>query len=248
MKKILIALIAYGFILLNGRIFTVHSFKNKIYAVDGFAMELYIYNNDAEFSKKLSLKNISKNAVFDFFAPYDDFNIYLADSNMDMVYLLDKNFALKKSIDIKNKHNIEIYRKIFPSEYNGLIISSKDKNEIFKLRNNRLTKIISSEREFYDVFADKDFIYLLFKSTISVYSHTGIHVKQIAVPMSRDYTDFIINDSRIYLKSKNLITSVNRNNRKIFNREINGIAAFTAADSSLYYFSGDTLKLIRIDL
>lgn len=248
MKKIFIVLIAYCFTLLNGQIFTAGSFKDKIYLLDGFSKELSVYDNNAEPEKKLSLKNISKNAIFDFFIRYDDFNIYLSDSNRNMIYLLDENFALKKSSDIKNEHNTEIYRKIFPSEYNGLIICTKNKNEVFKLRNNRTIKIISLEREFVDIFADKDFIYLLFKDNISIYSHTGIYLKQIAVPNEQEYSEFIINDSRAYLKSNNRITSVNRINKQFSNLELLGITAFTALDSTLYYFSGDSLKLIRIEL
>ena len=248
MKKILILLIAYNFVLLNGQISTAYSFKNIIYAVDGFAMELYIFKSDLEDPKKISLKNISRNSIFDFFIKYDDFYSYLADSNMDVIFFLDKDLSQKKSVNIKEKYNISIYRKIFPSEYDELIISSKNKNEIFKLKNNRLTRIISLELDFDDFFADQNFIYLLSKGKISVYSHTGIYIKNISVPTEMNYTDFIVNDSRIYLKSKNIVTSVNRLNNKFSNLEINDITGFAAKDSLFYFFSGDSLKLNRISL
>jgi hypothetical protein len=248
MKKILIVLIAYCFSHLNAQVFTAELFKDKIYVLNGFGMELSVYNLNTQAYKRVSLKNISKNAVFDFFIHYDDFNIYLSDSNRDMIYSLDGNFVLKKSLDIKQKHGTQIYRKIFPSEYNELIISSKDKFEVFKLRNDRLKRIISAEREFKDIFADRDFIYLLYKDNISIYSHAGVYLKKIAVPDATSYTDLIVNDYRVFLKSDSIITSIGRNNKIFTDLEINNIAAFTAIDSTLYYISADSLKLIRTDL
>ncbi|MBN2857018.1 MAG: hypothetical protein JXN63_01315 [Candidatus Delongbacteria bacterium] len=248
MKKILIVLIVYCFITLNAQVFTAGSFKNRIYLLDGLAMRLTVYNRDTVPVQKISLKNISKNSVFDFFLPYDDFNIYLSDSFRDIIYLLDENFALKKSIDVKKEHGTEIYRKIFPFRYDGLIIASKNMREVFELRNNRMKKIINTETEFEDIFADKDFIYLLFKNSISVYSFTGIFIKRTAVPEIPDYSDFIVNDSRIYLKSKSGITSFNPLIREFSELELAGNSVFTAIDSTLYIFSGDSLKLMRIDL
>lgn len=248
MKKIIIVLIAYSFIIVNGQIFTTSLFKNKVFVLDGFRSDLIQYDENAKPEKKLSLRNISRKAVFDFIVHSDDFNIYLTDCNSGVIYLLDENLKLKKSSDIKNKHNIEIYRKIFPSEYNGLIISSKDKNEIFRLRNNKLERIISTETEFNDFFADKDFIYLLFKSRISVYTHSGSYAKNIAVPSDQNFSDFVLNDFRIYLKSDSSIIAVNRINRQFSKLDIDDIASFTAIDSTLYYFSADSLKLMKVGL
>lgn len=153
--------------------FSISAYGDKIYVLDGFGKELYIYSKTTVLVNKIALKNISPSGFFDFFIRYDDFISYLVDSEKGVIYILDENYVLKKSSDIVNSHGITIYKKIFPTGYNSVLLASYDKNRIYSLKNNILKEILSFEKDFTDIYFVESELYVLFGGDYSVYTAEG---------------------------------------------------------------------------
>ena len=159
--------------------FSISAYGDKIYVLDGFGKELYVYSLTNVLVNKIELKNISPSGFFDFFIRYDDFISYLVDSEKGIIYILDENYILKKRSDIVDSHGIRIYKKIFPTGYNSVLLASYDKNRIYSLKNNILKEILSFEKEFTDIHFDGNGLHVLFGSDFSVYSAEGRYIKRV---------------------------------------------------------------------
>jgi len=183
--------------------FSISAFGDKIYVLDGFEKELHIYGRNNVKSERIELKNISTSGFFDFFIRYDDFISYIVDSEKSIIYVLDENYNLKKSSDIATSHGIRIYKKIFPTGYNSVLLASYDKNRIYSLKNNILKEILSLEKEFTDIHFDGNGLHVLFGSDFSVYSAEGRYIKSGSVKPGNTTglffsTDSLKTDSKVY--------------------------------------------------
>lgn len=175
--------------------FSISAYDDKIYVLDGFGKELYIYSKTTVLLNKIHLKNISPSGFFDFFIRYDDFISYLVDSEKGVIYILDENYILKKRSDIVNSHGIAIYKKIFPTGYNSVLIAAYDKKNIYSLKNNILKEILSFEKEFTDIYFRINELYVFFGSDFSVYSAEGRYIRSGSLYSEKKISSFFSTDS-----------------------------------------------------
>ncbi|MBU4486311.1 MAG: hypothetical protein KKD38_05230 [Candidatus Delongbacteria bacterium] len=228
--------------------FTLSNFGDQIYLLNGFDKELKIFDMNLTLQKKISLKNISQSGFFDFFIRYDPFRSYIVDSESGNIFLLDENLALKKRLEIEKSHGIRIYRKVFPIDYNSLLIASYEKDKIYTLENNFLKERLSCDDGFIDIYADRNGLYILFEKMISVYSPEGIFKNNIIIDKTKNYESIYPTISGIFIKSPNEVTEFSFSSKKFKHLKYDGSSVFTAIDSLFYYFSEDSLKLKAIKL
>jgi hypothetical protein len=146
--------------------YSLSCFDGRIYVLDGFDKQIFVFDEDGTITEKIDLKNISQSGYFDHFIQYDKYLSYVTDAAGKTVYLLDENYRLKKSSDIVLAENSGIFRHIFPSAYNSIILASEDGTSIYRLTNNILKKIISSDKPFRDFFFSAAKIFVLFEGSL----------------------------------------------------------------------------------
>lgn len=175
--------------------FSLSAHGDRIYVLNGFSKEISVYNNNKVVQKTLNLKNISPSGFFDFFVRYDDFLSYLVDSEKGVIYILDENFSLKKQSDIEKSHGIRIYKKVFPTEYNSVLLASYGKDKIYSLKNNSLKEILSFDKGFTDICFSGKKLYVLSGEEISVHTPEGRFEKKMTASAGRSSGIFFSTDS-----------------------------------------------------
>ncbi len=175
--------------------FSISAYGDKIYVLDGFGKELYIYSKTNVLVSKIALKNISPSGFFDFFIRYDDFISYLVDSEKGIIFILDEDYDLKKRSDIVDSHGIRIYKKVLPTGYNSVLIASYEKRNIYSLKNNILKEILSFDNEFTEIYFRENELYVLFGSEYSVYSTEGVYIGSGSARSDKNSGSFFTKDS-----------------------------------------------------
>lgn len=223
--------------------YSLSAYEGGIYLLDGFGMELTVYEKNGESLKKISLKNISPSGYFDHFIKYDKYVSYLTDSERSIIFVLDENFALKEQSDVFSGHGIRLYKKVYPSAYNSLLIASDEKDRIYSLTNNTLKEILNFDKGFTDFFGSADGIYVLSESGIFVYSADGIFKTKLSLAQDKKFSSIYYENGNIILGSSGEITKLSLTERKTESFVTEKFSSSLIASNIIYYFCADSLKL-----
>ena len=228
--------------------YSLSACDGRIYLLNGFGMELKVYNLNKDLVDTVSLKNISSGGFFDFFVKYDMFVSYLTDSEKGIIYVLDENFALKKQSDTVGTHGVKFYKKIFPTGYNSILTASYERDKIYSLTNNILKEILSFDKAFTDIFVSADDLYVLTETEISVYSTDGIFKSRTKLNSDKEYGSINSDNGNIIISSQGEITSVSLLERKTETIPVDENSCSLIYAGHIYYFSADSLKLRSVKL
>ncbi len=213
-------------------------YDDKIYILDGFNRELFVFNDDGSKEHTVCLKNISRSGYFDFFIKRDRFYSLIHDCFNGSVYVLDEKYEVRKTITLKNIYEEEIAPKIYPAGSSSMFFSTSDYLSIYILRDNRARMIILSEIPYTDFFSDGKNIFLLYNDHISVYTVSGIFIKKIPLPLPETpYSSLYITSSHIFLHNLYGITYLKKDLSDSGFMEDMSIISYAGTGDTLFYSS-----------
>ncbi|MCK4980934.1 MAG: hypothetical protein KAS62_11100 [Candidatus Delongbacteria bacterium] len=175
----LILLVLLQTILLSKDLISITSYGDEFYFFDGFEGILEIYSKDNELVRKKDLSNISMGSTADLFIKYNELNSYLYSSISGMIYLLDENYLLRSSQDLYKLFDINFYNKLYPVNYNSLVIATEELDKFYLLENKKLNEILDLSETAIDFFLYEDSIFILFKDKVEIYLTNAIYQRSV---------------------------------------------------------------------
>ena len=215
----LILLILLQTILLSKDLISITSYGDEFYFFDGFEGILEIYSKDNELVRKKDLSNISMGSTADFFIKYNKLNSYLYSSISGMIYLLDENHLLRSSQDLYKLYSINFYNKLYPVNYNSLLIATEELDKFYLLENKKLNEILDLSETPLDFFLYEDNIFILFRDKVEIYLTNAIYQRSLPFKNIKEPMEISCYDNDLYIKHKDGVDRLNIANKIKSNQE-----------------------------
>ena len=208
-KYLLLIVALFHAYLFSNELFSITSFSNEFYFFDGFESNLDIYNNSDKLDKSIDLSNICKSATADYFIKYDKLNSYLFSSISGIIYLLDENYNLKSSLDLNKLFSLNFNTKIYPMNYNSLLVASEELDKFYILENKELNEILIFSDLPIDFYFENDKIFILFDDRVEVYSNNAIYLRSLPFKEVKASSKIYFSENRVFVKHKDGIDRLN---------------------------------------
>ena len=208
-KYLLLIVVLFHACLLSKELFSITSFNNEFYFFDGFESKLDIYNNSDKLDKSFDLSNICKGATADYFIKYDKLNSYLFSSVSGIIYLLDENYNLKSSLDLNKLFSLGFNSKIYPINYNSLLVASEELDKFYMLENKELNEILTFSEMPSDFYFENDKIFILFDNRVELYSNNAIYLRSLPFKNIKVASKIYFSEDRVFVKHKDGIDRLN---------------------------------------
>ena len=215
----LILLVLLQTILLSKDLISITSYGDEFYFFDGFEGILEIYSKDNELVRKKDLSNISMGSTADLFIKYNELNSYLYSSISGMIYLLDENYLLRSSQDLYKLFDINFYNKLYPVNYNSLVIATEELDKFYLLENKKLNEILNLSETPLDFFLYEDNIFILFRGRVEIYLTNAIYQRSLPFKNIKEPMEISCYDNDLYIKHKDGVDRLNIANKIKNNQE-----------------------------
>ncbi|MDA3838186.1 MAG: hypothetical protein PF574_04295 [Candidatus Delongbacteria bacterium] len=212
-KYLLLLIVLFHTFLFSSDLFSLTSFTNEFYYFDGFESNLKIYNSSNKLIDSMDLSNACKGATADYFIKYDKLKNYLFSSISGIMYLLDENYNLTSILDLNKLFSLNFVDKVYPINYNSLLVASEDLDKFYILENKELSEILTFSDIPVDFFFDSDKIFILFNDRVEIYSSSGVYGRFVPFKIIEEPTQLVYSESKIFIKHKAGIERVNVRDR-----------------------------------
>ncbi|NOR44373.1 MAG: hypothetical protein GQ534_02215 [Candidatus Delongbacteria bacterium] len=168
-----------------------------------------IYNSSDKLVQNIDLSNVCKGVTADYFIKYDNLNSYLFSSISGIIYLLDEDYNLKSSLDLNKLFSLNFHSKIYPINYNSLLVASDELDKFYILENKELNEILTFTEMPIDFFFYEDKILILFDDRVEVYSETGVYLRSLPFKDIKYVSKIYFSENRVFVKHSDGIDRLN---------------------------------------
>ena len=242
-KLLVVVIIFLQSYLLSNDLISITTFNNEFYFFDGFESRLNIYDNSDKLVKGIDISNVCKGSTADFFIKYHNLNSYLFSSISGIVYLLDENYNLKSFLDLNKLFSLDFTNKVYPINYNSLLVASEELDKFYVLENKELNEILTFSEMPIDFFFDEDKIFILFDDRVEVYSENGVYLKSLPFKDIKVGSKIYFSEDRVFVKHKDGIDRLNFD--KIQNKGEYQIRIITETDIQNFAIFGNKVAILK---
>lgn len=208
-KYLLLIVVLFYAYLFSNDLFSITSFNNEFYFFDGFESKLDIYNSSDKLLESIDLSNVSKGVTADYFIKYDKLNSYLFSSVSGIIYLLDEDYNLKSSLDLNKLFSLNFDSKIYPINYNSLLVASQELDKFYMLENKELNEVLAFSDMPIDFYFENNMIFILLDNRVEVYSGNGVYIRSMPFKGIEEPMQVFFSENRIFVKHEKGIDRLN---------------------------------------
>lgn len=222
--------------------FSMWPYGGMIFVLDGFSKSLEVYSSGLVLEKRSDLRKVSPSGMFAFFSVYDPYRYYVSDPVNGIIRQLDEDMNEKDRYDLK-KNGPGISGPVFPYDYNSVIVPSKRMDTVYLIRNGTVSEIISADEVFKDIWVDGRDIYLLYDTSIRVFTSQGVLINETAA--DEEYSMVRAFESIVGVYDGNRIISFGAAGDHRTIHDTGAISDFCILNGSIYFMKEGSKELLR---